>query len=546
MNCNMFVWMSRTIYLIIGCLVAATLCAQHQSNRYSDRPDSIATHKVVLDKKSRLISWIQPQSRAYDIFLRQRWNFIKTSVPCSPGPLPRSRYPQYYFYCAYKVSSGKILQEPDEWMNDVGEKIPNWFESARLYYAYTGDTTVMNIVEKLAAYAIDHGMTPATFNWPNFPYTTTNAGDMEFSGFDAAKRFVLHEVQVDHAGDMGLAFYRLYLYTNNEKYKTAAINIANTLAAKAQTGDAERSVWPYRVVMSTGEVTAPYGANWIGAYALLEHLVKAKAGNTAAYQNAMDKVKDFMLRFPMRTGYWTDGHTDTDVKSNTYKSNMGKSNTALYMLDNPSFDPEWKTHIPQLIQWTETNFVTRCNQDEPATQWGANLVGEQDDFLPKMDYQTARYAAECAKWYAVSGDTAYREKAYRSLNWVTYCSDSIGLAFESPVSKGVSSWWSDCYGEGPRMFYHALAAIPEWAPPHENHILYSQGILKNVRYAARKVQYTATDGTGMEFLRLAFKPARILLNGKRITLAGYSIRSLGNGDYALTIRREAAGQVIVE
>ena len=147
MNCNMFVWMSRTIYLIIGCLMATTLCAQHQSNRYSDRPDSIATHKVALDEKSKLISWIQPQSRAYDIFLRQRWNFIKTSVPCSPGPLPRSRYPQYYFYCAYKVSSGKILQEPDEWMNDVGEKIPNWFESARLYYAYTGDTTVMNIVE---------------------------------------------------------------------------------------------------------------------------------------------------------------------------------------------------------------------------------------------------------------------------------------------------------------------------------------------------------------------------------------------------------------
>ncbi len=546
MDCYMFVWMSRIIYLIIGCLMATSLYAQHQSNRYSVRPDSIATHKVVLDDRSKLISWIQPQSRAYDIFLRQRWNFIKTSVPCSPGPLPRSKYPQYYFYCAYKVSNGKILQEPDTWMNDVGEKIPNWFESARLYYAYTGDTTVMNTVEKIAEYAIDHGMTPATFNWPNFPYTTTNAGDMEFRGFDAAKRFVLHEVQVDHAGDMGLAFYRLYLYTGREKYKTAAVNIANTLAGKAKTGDAERSVWPYRVIMNTGEVTAPYGANWIGAYSLLEHLVKAKTGNVAAYQSAMDKVRDFMLRFPMRTGYWTDGHTDTDIKSNTYKSNMGKSNTALFMLDNPSFDPEWKTHIPQLIQWTETNFVTRCNQGEPATQWGANLVGEQDDFLPKMDYQTARYAAECAKWFAVSGDTTYREKAYRSLNWVTYCSDSVGLAFESPVSKGVSSWWSDCYGEGPRMFYHVLAAVPEWAPPRENHILYSQGILKNVRYATGKVQYTATDKSGTEFLRLSFKPARILLNGKRMALSGYSIRSLGDGDYALTIRREKAGQIIVE
>lgn len=542
--------MNKTALFIINCLVATSLCAQQQSNRYSDKPDSIATHKVVLDNQSKIVSWIQPQSKAYDIFLRQRWNFIKTSVPYSPGPPPRSQYPQYYFYCAYKVGNGKILQEPDAWMNDVGEKIPNWVESARLYYAYSGDTTVMNIVEKLAEYVIDHGMTPDTFDWPNFPYTTTNAGDMKFKGFDAAKRFVLHEVQVDHAGDIGLAFYRLYLYTGKEKYKTAAIGIANTLANKAGTGNAERSVWPYRVVMNTGEVTAPYGANWIGAYSLLDHLVKAKTGNIAAYRSAMDKVSDFMLRFPMQTGYWADGHTDTDIKSNTYKSNMGKSNTALYMLDNPLFDPQWKTHIPQMIQWTETNFVTRCNEGEPATQWGANLVGEQDDFLPKMDYQTARYAAECAKWYAVSGDTAYKEKAYRSLNWVTYCSDSAGLAFESPVSKGVSSWWSDCYGEGPSMFYHALAAIPEWAPPNENHILYSRGILKDVSYAAQKIQYAATEENGTEFLRLSFKPAKVLLNGQPISLQnkknGYSIKPLEGEDYAITIHREKAGRVIIE
>ncbi|MBS1751556.1 MAG: hypothetical protein JST63_16765 [Bacteroidetes bacterium] len=538
--------MYKITFFVINCLIATTLYAQHQSNRYSERPDSIATHKVVLDNESKLLSWIQPQSRAYDTFLRQRWNFIKTSVPFSPGPPPRSQYPQYYFYCAYKVADGKILQEPDAWMNDVGEKIPNWFESARLYYTYTGDTVVMNIVEKLAEYAIDHGMTPATFAWPNFPYTTTNAGDVEFKGFDAAKRFVLHEVQVDHAGDIGLTFYRLYVYTGKEKYKKAAIGIANTLADKATTGNAERSVWPYRVVMNTGEVTAPYGANWIGAYSLLEHLVKAKTGNVAAYQSAMDKVREFMLRFPMQTGYWADGHTDTDVRSNTYKSNMGKSNTALYILDNPSFDPDWIKDIPRMILWTETNFVTRCNEGEPATQWGANLVGEQDDFLPKMDYQTARYAAECAKWYAISGDADYKEKAYRSLNWVTYASDSIGLAFESPVSKSVSSWWSDCYGEGPRMFYHALAAVPEWAPPHENHILYSQGILKNVGYEASKIRYTATDKKGTEYLRLSFKPKRILLNGKQLAPSGYSVKSLGSGDYAVTIRREKSGQIIVE
>ena len=192
---------------------------------------------------------------------------------------------------------------------------------------------------------------------------------------------------------------------------------------------------------------------------MLDSLAKAGLGNPAQYEDACAKVRAFLLQYPMKTGYWTDGHTDTDVNSNTYKSNMSASNMVLYLLDNPGFDPDWKADVPKLIRWTEDNFVFRTAPDEPATQWGANIVGEQDSFLYKMDYQTARYAAACARWYAVSGDQAYKEKAYRSLNWVTYCNNAVGQATESPVSikKPISNWWSDCYGECPRMFYHAFA-----------------------------------------------------------------------------------------
>ena len=173
--------MKKITYSIVGIFISTFLFAQTTSTRYSEKPDSIGAHKVVLDNQSRIISWITPQSKAYDQFLHQRWDFIKTRVPNSPGPAPRSSYPQYYFYCAFRDSSNILL--PDTWMNDVGEKIPNWFESARLYYAYTGDTTVMTIVKNLIDYTIDHGTSPSNFSWPDFPYTTTNAGDTEFSNF---------------------------------------------------------------------------------------------------------------------------------------------------------------------------------------------------------------------------------------------------------------------------------------------------------------------------------------------------------------------------
>jgi hypothetical protein len=253
----------------------------------------------------------------------------------------------------------------------------------------------------------------------------------------------------------------------------------------------------------------------------------------------------------MKTGYWTDGHSDTDIKSNTYKSNLSASNTTICLFDYPDLDPDWKSDIPMLIKWTEDNFIFRTVPGEPSTMWGANIVGEQDSFKVKMDYQTARYAAACARWYSVSGDKSYKEKAYRSLNWVTYCNDSTGMAFESPVSKGILSWWSDCYGECPRMFYQAFAGVPEWAPPHENHILYSEGILTNVQYAEEQVKYTATTQNGIEYLRLSFKPGRVTINGKEISGSAvlipdtYLLKNLSKGDYALTIKHNKVCDVII-
>jgi hypothetical protein len=507
------------------------------------------THPVVLDDQGKIIPWTTPQSKAYDVFLHRRWDFIKHHVPASPGPAPRSLYPQYYFYCAYRPKNGELV--PDTWMNDIGEKIPNWFESARLYYAYTGDNSVMEIVETFMEYVLTHGTTPSSFSWPNFPHTTTNAGDTVYQGFTSAKRFAMHEIQVDHASEMGLAYYRLFQYTGKEKYKTAAVNVANTLAKKVRPGSATQSPWPYLVIMDNGKITSEYGANWTGAYTLLNALAEAKIGNVDAYKKACKYVKDFILNHPMQTGYWTDGHSDNSVTSNTYRSNLSASNFKLFMFDFPEFNPNWKRDIPKLIEWTEKWFIERGAPSEPGNMWGANIVGEQDDFLFKMDYQTARYAAECARWYAISGDEAYKEKAYRALNWVTYCSDENGMAFESPLSKGISTWWSDCYGEGPRMFYHAFAGIPEWAPPGEDHILYSEGVLKDVSYANKKIQYTATDDGGIDFLRLSFTPATISVNGAKVSLQkdktkeGYTVRSLGNGDYAVQIKRSKAGRVVI-
>ncbi len=504
-------------------------------------------HKVVLDDQGKLLPWYKPNDMAYDHFLHLRWNFIKQHVPDAPGPAPRSLYPQYYFYCAFKPN-GETL-EPDTWMNDVGEKIPNWFESARLYYAYCGDTSVMNTVKGMVDYSMVHGISDDACEWRGFPYTTTNAGDTIFEGFTSSNRFVRHEVQVDHAGEMGLTYLRMYRFFGEKKYLDAAIRVADALVKHMRTGNGERSVWPYRIVTDDGAITAEYGANWTGCYMLLEELEDSGEGDVEGYRKAMGKARDFLLNFPMKTGFWTDGHSDTDIRSNTYKSNLSASNMTLFLFDHPEFDPLWKTDVPSLISWTEEYFMKRSAPGEASTMWGAGIIGEQDAFLYKMDYQTARYAAECARWYAVSGDSSYREKAFRSLNWVTYCNDTSGMAFESPLSKGILSWWSDCYGECPRMFYQAFAGMPELAPPHENHILYSAGIIKNVRYREREITFETTSPQEETFLRLSFKPMLVTTNGNITPFRengdeeGYTLKVMENGDYFMVLHNLMPGKV---
>ena len=72
--------------LIIGSFITSSLFAQTGSGVSNGKVDSFNNHVVVLDDQSKIISWITPQSKAYDQFLHQRWNFIKTMVPYSPGP----------------------------------------------------------------------------------------------------------------------------------------------------------------------------------------------------------------------------------------------------------------------------------------------------------------------------------------------------------------------------------------------------------------------------------------------------------------------------
>jgi hypothetical protein len=305
-------------------------------------------HPLVLDSQGNILPWYAPNDpgQSYHQFLTKRWSFIKN------GNFPDPQHPtyqQYYLQSGFNTKDafdGKGIN-PDNWENCISESMPNWFESARLYYAYSGDVSVMAFAKGLIDYSLVHAINPgsSTWPWPNCPETGGDSGEIDVRGF-TKNGFKTHEALVGYIGDMGLTYFRMYQYSGETKYLNAAIKIADTLAAKARVGNGTKSVWPYSVVMDTGEIRYEYGANFMGCYDLLNHLIIADLGNVAAYTQARTKCRDFFLNYPMKTGYWADGHPDVINIGNTYRSNTPKSNVALYMLDHPSFDPNFSANLP--------------------------------------------------------------------------------------------------------------------------------------------------------------------------------------------------------
>ena len=496
-------------------------------------------HTVVLDNQNNILPWYSPTNKAYDQYLKQLWNWIRT-VPNGPS----SSLPMYYLYDGFYPGNPIT---PDTWENDWGERLPNWVEFGRLYYAYSGDIGPLNIAKGLVDYSLSHATTPSTFVWPNFPIGTAAAGATEIQGQNVA--WAKWDVLIDLAADMGMSFYKMYLIYGDERYRTAAINTADVLANKIQPGSSTNSPWPYVVNASTGVVKSRYCSNWAGALTLFDLLIEHNEGNVSAYQTARQVLKTWILQYPMQNGNWVDGHSDVHIDGNTNWSNTSKSNINLYLLDNPNFDPNFMANVPKLLKWTEDNFVYDGGSLAPV-YYGAYVVSEQFAYKEKMGYQTSRLAAEYAAWYAVTGNETYKDRAYRGFNYSTYMMKESGESSDGPTN-GVRYWWSDCYGEGPRMFFYGFKAVPEWAPPSENHVLYSKSILKNVSYSSGLVRYVSTNADGIEYLRLSFLPTNVTVDGIALSLRpdlngeGYTVRNLGNGDYAFNIKRLRTGSVVV-
>jgi hypothetical protein len=464
--------------------------------------EALRYHTLVVDAQNKIIPWFTPVTNAFDNYLDKCWAWA-VAAPNDANGLPIS-----YLYSSWTPGNPPT---PAGWENDVGEKIPNWVESARLYYQYCGDRAPLDYVKRLVDYSLVHGQTPTNHAWPDFPVGATGAGDTEFIGLQNI--WGIWGCHVDLAADIGFSMFRMYQVYGDAKYREKAIHVADVLASHIVPGSATNSPWPYVVHSQTGTNKSRYAASWDGALKLFDLLIGNNQGSVSNYTSARATLKNWLLTYPMQNGNWVDGHSDVKINGTNNWSTTCGSDMCLYLLENPGWDTNVLTDVPKLLKWTEDNFVNVSTGDGLAGQYhGAYVPAEQFAYMWRMGYQTARLGAQYALWYEASGDVAYKDRAYRCLSYNTYMMQDSGQSSDGPTTD-VGYWWSDCYGEATRMYYYGMAAVPEWSPPGENHLLRSSSVVTSIFYASNSVSYTTFDDGSTETLRLTFTPASVLVNG---------------------------------
>ena len=512
---------------------------------------TLAGHPVVLDEDGKLLSWVDPQDEAYGRVVRLAWDQLLTGFPVEENGLPT-----WLTYCCF---DGETLRG-QAWPHNPACVYAGLVQGAAAYHAFSGDRRVIDLVRRALDHQLANGTTPADpgWAWPSAPYASSDHGAVRYRG---AHDFLYAEkddprprlgrgdgygvIEPDKVGELGLGYLTAWKLTGDGRYREAALACASALARHVRKGDAEHSPWPFRVVAETGVSREEYCANLGPTLRLLDELARLGLGEGAAWRHARGLAWDWLEAHPLRSDAWANYFEDLFwLPRPTNLNQYDAGEMARYLLESPGRDPSWEPRARHLLDWIERTFGG-STEKEAGVQWGALTISEQVEYMYKMGSHTARFASVQALLFERTGDAAAREKAFRSFNWASYMCDRRGVVRVGPVES--SHWFSDGYGDYIRHFMAGMGAVPEWAPPGEDHLLRSSSVVSDVTYERRAVRYRTFDVAGEEVLRLAFEPRAVAGDGKAL--------ARGNGTPGwifdpktgvLRVRRSDTQQVLVE
>jgi len=496
--------------------------------------DTICSHPVFHDANGIILPWYNPYipGAGYDHVVKLASEFIKSGTPVDP----KTGRKLYLVTCCFQ---GPHIRGQEDF--DKGLTGEYWPHNPACVYAglvqglvlnyrvYSGDDSYINVVREMLDYQLEHGTTPGDWPWANVPYASSDPFETEYMGAtkwenDGMRGDGLHGIEPDKVGELGIAYLKFYEVTEEMKYLDAAIHCADALSKNIRNifidpsnfteTVTNKSPWPFRVNARTGVVISEYCSNVIESIRLFDELkriatrISLSNEKIASYQNARDIAWKWLFSKsgPMITYIW-NGYFE-DIPNDPLTANrlqITPLETARYLLKNPGLDPELESTVPGLINWVGSAFATE----------GMDAIKEQTWCYEPMGSHTSRYASLCALWYEYTGDKKYKDLAYRFFNFATYMTYENGVVVVGP--KWYGSWFSDGYGDYIRHFMEGMAAIPEWAPAGEDHLLRCSSVVQQIEYNPGNIRFKTFDDSGEAVLRISFQPRAVKAGSKKLT-----------------------------
>ncbi len=523
--------MKRRFLFIIAYTIIFSIYAQN-NNRSELQYDTLGAHKVIKDKSGKILPWYKPEipGAAYAHVCKLASEFIKSGTPIEPT----TGLPLYMVTCCFEgphIKSQKAFdagKTGEDWMHNPAMVYAGMVHSLVMgYRVYTGDESYIKVVKDMLDYQLKHGTTEKGWIWSEVPYASSNPFEKEYYGAtkwenDGMRGDGLHGIEPDKVGELGYAYLLFYEVTQDTTYLYAAIKCADALAKNVRdlqgvTGPEvtkNRSPWPFRVNARNGIIIDEFCSNVVEPVRLLEELIRIKEVISAPSEkvNAWQRARDISWNWlyakggPMKTYVWNNYFED--VPNDPLQANRNQVTpleTARHILRHPETDKDINRTVPAIIYWVESAFGTE----------GMDAIKEQTWCYEPMGSHTARFASICALWYERTGDESFKEKAYRYFNNATYSTDPNGVVRVGPTWP--SSWFSDGYGDYVRHFLDGFAAVPEWAPLDQDHVLRSTSAVQNIRYAPAAIDLTTFDQQGEITVRMKTKPSSVTIDGKKLS-----------------------------
>lgn len=572
---NEFNNLKKLVFLIV---IFSSHITTGQTIKSSAKGDSLCGVAINYDKSKKMLPRYFPNDigKAYQKVITVTSEFVTYRQPLDP----RSNISLLYSSCCFEgphmtksteVIQGKSIggkEKADfnavDWTNNPACIFAGLTQGlGQDMYGYTGNEDYKKITGKMLTHMINNGTTPSNFRWANVPYASSDPKDTVYVGgttfeHDGMRGDGLHGIEPDKVGEMGYAYIRFYEITGEEKYLKAALNCADALAKHIDTTvilkpgqsastQTKISPWPFRLNARTGKVYDTYCAHVVEPIKMFDEILRIKdkikldSDKVKKYTTATNYAFKWLYSTsgPMKTYIWNayfeDIVTDEEQANRTQISPM---ETARYLLNNPSKAKQFDADIMALIYYVKSAF------GDPKF----NAINEQTWCYEPMASHTSRYASVCAMYYAKTKNEWFKEEALRHFNYATYSVEPNGVAWVGPTWPG--SWWSDGYADFIKHYFDGIAAIPEWAPARENHVLKSTSAIKNIVYADNSIKFKTFDNNGNVTLRLKSKPKSITIGGKNIAVSqnaakeAYELRAIGK-DFAVTINYTSGNDIAI-